>query len=159
MPGGRPSDYTTWKAKAICMRLAQGESLRSICKRDLYPSRHAVFTWLTQRPEFQDQYARARELQAEHFLDETVEIADDGRNDYIEQINKNTGESYDRFNSEHVQRSKLRIDTRHWMMERMAPKKFGSKQSVDHTSSDSSMTPKGTTIITEGDVKGIIDKI
>jgi hypothetical protein len=36
------------------------------------------------RPEFHDQYARAREAQAEHFVDEIALIADDGRNDFME---------------------------------------------------------------------------
>ena len=37
----------------------------------------------TQCPEFGKQYARARELQAEHFVDELTDIADDGRNDFM----------------------------------------------------------------------------
>ena len=31
------------------------------------------------------------------------------------------------FDNEHVQRSKLRIDSRKWIMARMAPKKYGDK--------------------------------
>lgn len=140
-PVGRPSDYTVWKAKAICMRLTMGQSLRSICERSLYPSRHAVFRWLTNNEEFRDQYAQARELQQELYLDEMFEIADDSRNDYMEGLSKN-GESHEKFNAEHVQRSRLRIDTRKWVMERMATKKYGAKQTLDHQSSDNSMSPK-----------------
>jgi hypothetical protein len=34
-------------------------------------------------PEFNNQYARARELQTKHFVDEITDIADDGRNDFM----------------------------------------------------------------------------
>lgn len=139
MGAGRPSDYTIWKARAVCMRLTMGESLRKICARKGYPSRHAIFRWITSNPQFRDQYAQARELQQEVFYDEIFEIADDGGNDYIET------EQGAKLNSEHVQRSRLRIDTRKWVMERMAAKKYGAKQTLDHQSSDNSMSPKAYT--------------
>lgn len=133
MAGGRPSDYTIWKARAICMRLMDGESLRSICNRKYYPSRYAVMRWLQTNAEFRNQYTQAREMQQEYFYDEMFEIADDSSNDYIET------ENGPKANNELVNRSRLRIDTRKWAMERMAPKKYGAKQQLDHTSSDGSM--------------------
>lgn len=125
---GRPSDYTAWKAKAICMRLANGESLRSICKRKYYPSRYAVFRWLSSNSTFRNQYALAREQQAELFLDEMLEMAEEPLN---------TEDSNVR-----VQRDKLGIDTRKWVMERLSAQRYGTKQAIDHTSSDGSMSPK-----------------
>ena len=133
MAGGRPSDYTVWKDRAICMRLASGESLRSICKRKYYPSRFAVIRWLQCNESFRNHYAQAREMQAEYFIDDIIEIADDSENDTIETDNG------PRFNSEYVQRSRLRVDTRKWAMERMAPKRYGAKQEIDHKSTDGSM--------------------
>ena len=133
MGAGRPSDYTKWKALAICMRLAMGESLRQICKRKYYPSRYAVLRWLQVNDEFRNQYAQAREMQAEYYLDDIIEISDDSSRDVIET------ENGEKFNSEYVQRSRLRVDSRKWVMERMSPKKYGAKQQLDHTSSDSSM--------------------
>lgn len=134
--GGRPSDYTIWKARAVCMRLTLGESLRKICDRKGYPSRYAIFRWLSSIPEFRNQYAEARELQQELLYDELFEIADNSSQDYIET------EQGKKLDSEHVQRSRLRIDTRKWVMERMAAKRYGAKQQLDHVSSDKSMTPK-----------------
>lgn len=126
----RPSDYTVWKDRAICMRLACGESLRSICKRKYYPSRFAVIRWLQVNAEFRNHYVQAREMQAEYYIDDIIEIADDSSDDELED---------GKFNSEHVQRSRLRVDTRKWAMERMASKRYGPSQKVDHTSSDGSM--------------------
>lgn len=136
MAGGRPTKYKQSTAKAICLRLMCGESLKSICRRKLYPSHVTVLSWTMRHPQFLNQYVQARELQQELLYDELFEIADDSSLDY--------SESKDgiRLNSEHVTRSRLRIDTRKWVMERMAAKKYGAKQSIDHQSSDGSMTPK-----------------
>ncbi|USD64220.1 hypothetical protein [Vibrio sp. SCSIO 43136] len=136
---GRPSSYTVWKGRAICIRLMMGESLRSICDRKYYPSKMSVLRWLQSNEEFRAQYTQAREVQQELLLDEMFEIADDASNDYMERTGKD-GECVGyQINGEYVQRSRLRIDTRKWVMERMAPKKYGAKQQVEHSGSISSM--------------------
>jgi hypothetical protein len=115
-------------ADAICLKLAEGNSLRSICEADDMPAKSTVFLWLL-KPEhaaFLDQYTRARALQADALVDEMPDIADDGSNDYVTKTNGD-GSTTEVFDSEHVQRSRLRIDTRKWVAERMAPKKYGSK--------------------------------
>ena len=143
MAGGRPTKYRQSLARAICIRLMLGQSLNEICKRRAYPSKVTVFVWLQKHPEFVNQYRHAREVQQESHIDEIMEISDDGSNDWMERTGKD-GESIGwQLNGDHVQRSKLRVDTRKWVMERMAPKLYGSKQAVDHTSSDRSMTPTG----------------
>jgi hypothetical protein len=114
-----------------------GESLTSICKVKKYPSKPAVLRWLIRYDDFRTQYTQARELQQEIFLDEIVDIADDVDNDWVRSEGRD-----DQFNHEHVNRSRLRIDTRKWVMERMAPKKYSVKQQIDHLSSDGSMSPK-----------------
>jgi hypothetical protein len=82
--------------------------------------------WLAEHQEFRDQYARAREAQADYWAEEIVEIADDGTNDYVDRQNKD-GSTYETVNSEHINRSRLRVDTRKWLMARMAPKKYGDR--------------------------------
>lgn len=134
-PGGRPTKYRNSVARAICLRLMLGQSLRSICDRKLYPSKVTVLTWLQKHEEFLTQYTQAREIQQEHYLEEMFEIADDASNDWMQT------EHGEKLNNEHVNRSRLRIDTRKWAMERLAPKKYSAKQSIDHISSDQSMSP------------------
>ncbi len=58
--------------------------------------------------------------------DEITDIADDGSNDYIEQEQKN-GKIARVLDGEHVQRSRLRVDTRKWVLARMLPKIYGDK--------------------------------
>ena len=91
---GRPNSYTPWKAKAICMRMMEGESLRSICKRKYYPSRRTVLYWLASNTEFLRQYTQAREIQQELHHEEIFEIADDGSNDWYMKEGKKMAKNF-----------------------------------------------------------------
>lgn len=76
--------------------------------------------------EFADRYARAREAQADHIFEEILRIADDATNDMIDD-----GEGGKRLDTEHVQRSKLRIEARKWMAGKLRPKVYGDKIDVN----------------------------
>ncbi len=85
---GRPSLYTEALAAKICRRLAEGESLRTICGDKTMPAISTVMGWL---------------------FDEALEIADDASGDWT--ADKDGKKTLDH---EHVQRSRLRVDTRKW---------------------------------------------
>ena len=125
-PKGRPSDYSVQIAEIICSRIGDGESLRQICASPGMPGKSSIMRWLEANPEFRDQYARARELQAEHWADEIIEIADDGTNDYVTK-ERGDGSKFEAVDGEHINRSRLRVDTRKWLMARLAPKKYGDR--------------------------------
>lgn len=131
----RPSTFNQEMADDICDRLADGKSLRSICLADDMPVQSTVFKWLSQQPAFAEQYARARETQADTLFDEIQDIADDGSNDYITKKNAD-GSEYEAVNSEHIQRSRLRVDARKWMASKLQPKKYGDKQEIELTVTD-----------------------
>lgn len=129
--GGRPTIYSEELAQVICESLMVGMSLRKICELDGMPAISTVMQWLASGKDgFMEQYAHARQVQAEYLLDELIDIADDSADDY-EIVN---GE--ERLNQEHIQRAKLRIDTRKWNIEKLAPKKYGAKQQLEHTGSN-----------------------
>lgn len=127
---GRRSDFSQKTADTICDRLAEGESLRSICKREGMPAKGTVMRWLAQNKEFQDQYARAREAQADAIFDEILDIADDATNDWMLR-NSDEGDAY-QVNGEHIQRSRVRIDARKWMAGKLRPKVYGDKLDLNH---------------------------
>lgn len=120
----------------ICERIADGESLRSICSDADMPSNSAVMKWLAAKPAFVEQYARARAMQADAIFDEILDIADDGRNDWMEKRDEEGGNLGWKENGEAMQRSRLRIDARKWMAGKMAPKKYGDKVAIEHDVSD-----------------------
>lgn len=123
---GRPSEFSDEVADRICDALADGRSLRSICCDADMPSQATVFRWLGDERyhSFREQYARAREAQADALFDETLDIADDSANDWMER-RRQDGSVEEVFNSENVQRARLRIDTRKWLAGKLAPKKYG----------------------------------
>ena len=115
MPRGRPSIYSQELADRICERLASGESLRSICADDAMPDGKTVRNWLSDKPEFVLQYARAREDQAEAHADRIIEIADD------ESIDAN--------------HKRIMVDARKWVAAKLKPKRYGDKAEVEHSGS------------------------
>mgnify|MGYP000007485902 CR=1 FL=1 len=112
----------------------QGDSLRTICKRDGMPSITSVFRWLGDEANqaFRDQYAQAREVQADVLAEQTIDIADDSSGDETTDADGNP-----RFNAEYAARSRLRIDARKWFASKLAPKKYGDKSTVDVNVNDS----------------------
>lgn len=132
MTANHPNAFTEELGEAICARLSAGESLRAICRDQDMPSVTSVMRWLSADVKFREQYALAREAQAEYLVDEIIEIADDGTNDYMEKRNADGSLVGWTENGEHIQRSRLRVDTRKWAASKMAPKKYGDKQVHEH---------------------------
>jgi hypothetical protein len=125
MSAGRPTDYCQETAAILCTKLVEGKSLRSICLDPDMPSISTVFLWLGKHAEFMKQYDMARDSQADTLADEMLDIADDGSNDWMERSQQRGG-GYE-LNGEHVQRSRLRLDTRKWIASKLKPKRYGEK--------------------------------
>jgi hypothetical protein len=132
---GRPSTYTAKVADTICERIADGESLRSICRDESMPDKATVFRWLDSKPEFRDQYARAREEQADTLADEIVTIADEECT-MVRAAKHPTAAKDDEaelevvFDSTAVARNKLRVDARKWVAAKLKPKVYGNAVTV-----------------------------
>ena len=129
---GRPSIYSEALAIKICTRLGLGESLRKICLDEDMPSLRSVMGWLTTKPDFLQQYTRAREIQAETQFDELIDIVDQPPE--LSHITDKNGELVEvKFDSSYVAWMKLRVDTRKWTAARMAPKKYGEQKQAEAT--------------------------
>lgn len=126
---GRPTKYTPRLVDRICARLAMGESLRSVCRDEKMPNITTIFEWLRKYEDFSNQYARAKQESADYMAEELLDIADNGANDYMERENK-LGDKVTVVDKEHIMRSRLRVDTRKWLMSKMKPKKYGDKLDV-----------------------------
>ncbi len=131
LPHGRPSAYTEELADKICNLIVQGMSCNKISQLDDMPAKSVIYFWLSQHQSFLDKYTRALEIRSLTFLDEMADIADDGENDYYDKAGK-SGETIRVFDSEHVQRSRLRVDTRIKLLEKLQPRKYGAKVDLNH---------------------------
>ncbi len=126
---GRPSTYTPELGAEICDLIAEGYTLRQIGEREGMPWKSTVNKWRTLYPDFEAMYARAKAMQADHMAEEIIEIADDGSNDWMTREQENGGTTTV-LDHEHVQRSKLRVDARKWVMAKMAPRKYGDQVAI-----------------------------
>lgn len=129
---GRPTIYTEELGLEICARIACGETVRSIGSDPAMPEDRTIFRWAVDESHpFCQQYALARKVQAEGFVDEIKEIVDNGSNDWMVKYEKETGESVYVVNGEAIQRSRLRFQARQWLASKFLPKVYGEKQTVD----------------------------
>ena len=106
----------------ICDLIINGKSLRTALKIiDNSISGSTFFEWIRSDGEKSKQYARATEERAELMFEDMFDIADDSTDDFVKT------EGGGKLNSENIQRSKLRVDTRRWALSKMQPKKYGDK--------------------------------
>ena len=118
-------EYDPVLAEAILERLADGDSLMSICRDEGMPDERSVRRWARNHGEFGDQYAIARRLGYEKRADELLAIADDASADWID-----TDDGHRVLNGAHVNRARLMIDTRKWLLSKMLPKVYGDHLTV-----------------------------
>jgi hypothetical protein len=104
----RPSSFSQQMADDICRRLADGESLRQICRDDHMPDRATVFRWLDANEGFATEYARARERQGDHMDDLILEAAE-------------------ACTSENAQAVRVKILAYQWRASKLRPRVYGEK--------------------------------
>lgn len=103
------------KVDLICALLVEGKTLTSICSSvEEMPKKSTFLDWIRESKEFADQYARARELQADHFAEEIIDIADTEPDPQV---------------------ARVRMDARKWHASKTAPKKYGDKIMQEHSGS------------------------
>lgn len=142
---------------AICERIANGESLRAICAEDGMPRQATVFRWLAADKQSEgllcEQYARAREAQADALFDQVLEIADTpligqkrkilanqevgpegelGEDTIVRVVEITEGDM--------IEHRRLQVDARKWMAGKLRPKVYGDKLNLEHEG-EVKMTP------------------
>ena len=119
---GRKTEYDPAIAAEICTRISCGESLRQICMEERMPVHSTVYLWLLQNKQFSDNYAKAREEQADTLADEIQAIADEPPAEIVDD------KGVSRTDSGWVTWQKNRIDARKWVASKLKPKKYGDRQ-------------------------------
>lgn len=113
---GRKGAYTDALGRRICEYLADGETLISVCRRDdIQVSERTVRTWAADPDHpFSPNYARAREIGYHRLADQIIEIADNVT-------------ITDTLDPATVQRDRLRVEARKWLLSKALPKIYGDK--------------------------------
>lgn len=149
---GRPSAYTPELAAEICLRMSEGDSLRKICRDESMPSISMVMRWAQSNEAFREQYTRAREDLLEHWAEDILEISDESSKDFVQVAEGE--ETVERVDHEHIARSKLRVDSRKWLLSKLAPKKYGERLATELSGPGGGPIPVKATL----DVSGLSDE-
>lgn len=119
---GRPELYTPEVADEVCDRLADGQSLRAICKYAIidgqrvertgetwFPAPATVCLWMEENTHgFSERYARVRLIGYDQMALQTLEIADETT---VEEVSK----------------ARLRVDARKWFLSKVDPLRYGDR--------------------------------
>jgi DNA-binding transcriptional regulator YdaS (Cro superfamily) len=115
----RHRPYDPAVMRVIRERIADGPSLRAVVK-ELGVSRSAVNAWILDSADAADQYARARELQADARFDRITDLADWA----IERAL--TGD----VTQEQIAMLRVAIDAEKWATSKLRPKVYGDKLDI-----------------------------
>jgi len=131
--GGRPSKFTQAILDELCERLSKGEPLAVICRDAHMPDPSTVWDWRQRDEAVSQAIARAREDGEDSIAADCLLIADDASGDY------RLGEKGVLADTDHIQRSKLRIETRLKLLAKWNPKKWGER--LQHANDPESPMP------------------
>lgn len=112
---------------SVLLEIEKWRPVRQILQDEWMPSWPTFYIWLANDEEKTKRYARACDVRAETIFDEMLEIADDNSKDI--KVDKDGNEIV---NQDNIQRARLKIDARKWVLGKLNPKKFGDK--LDMTS-------------------------
>lgn len=122
-----PTKRTPEVEAEILRRLSSGEPLTWICRDEGMPSATTWRVWCREDEGLGIAHARARDDGFDAIAEQCIEIAEDGTNDYM------LTQHGPQLNAEHVQRSKLRVETRLKLLAKWDPKRYGDKLQQEHT--------------------------
>lgn len=112
----KPPKYNKELSDYICARVATStHGLRRLCAEDdQLPSATTIDYWRYIYPEFEEAYDKAKVRQAKLLAEQTLELADESRDD-----------------PDAINAIKLQIDTRRWLAGKLQPRKFGERTTVE----------------------------
>jgi len=125
--------YSPAVGKAVCKMIVKGVPVIKIGQRPLMPSESSIYAWAkTPGHPFGESFARAREVAVRRMADEMLVIADNSAGDagYKE---ARDGSPLLVVNREVIERSRLRIETRKWLLSKLLPAEFSEKVAIDHS--------------------------
>jgi hypothetical protein len=126
---GRPTTYSIEIAAEICALLGDNMKLHDICRETRFPSAATVYRWLIEYPDFRKAYDCALQAKFDARSEEIIAIADDASRDFIQEPDAE-GILTVRPNKELLERTKLRIETRKWQMQKELPHKYADTQPI-----------------------------
>lgn len=137
---GRPPLYKAEIADYIIEKLCEGVSIRKICLEKGMPNSDTLYNWINKYPEFAERYRKAKAEYAEAMAEKLLDIADEAT-------------------PEMVAVAKLRVETRKWILARLAPKKYGDRTQIELTGDADAPVQINMTAKTDQELNDAIKKL
>lgn len=119
---GRPTTFDQAISEAIFEQVVDGKNLTEICRQESMPHKATVYRWLSQNEDFRREYALAVDIRADTFAEGLYHVAETA-------------------SPEDTARARLMVDTRKWLLAKMAPRKYGDKITNEHSGPDGGAIP------------------
>lgn len=121
--------YTDEVYDSVLDLVAQGMPVKTVCAMEGMPHFTAIYQKCRAEPEFKAKLRDAQEWQARYWLEDVASKLADIRDGNIE-----------------AKSATAWINATKMVVEKMAPREYGVKTAIDHSSTDGSMSPKGASL-------------
>lgn len=146
-------DQTLWTE--MLADIASGAPTRRVIREKGVTGR-TFYGTIDANPELAERYTRAKQGGLDALADEIIELADESR------IGKKTKETKDGTFDEYgdmVERSRLQIESRKWLLAKLAPKKYGDKVQQEVTGADGGPIQQETKLVCDDQMAALAEKI
>jgi hypothetical protein len=130
LPADAGAETSTARARALSIvfkRIARGDSVIAVCKGgNGAPGFSTFWDWIAEDKQQLALYEAAMVMRAHVFAEQLTAMADDSTGDYVTRVDKD-GNEYTVINPDNIQRSKLMVNTRQWIVSKLIPRKYGDK--------------------------------
>ncbi len=135
---GPVTAYSEIVADRILERISKGEPLTSVCKDSGMPTASTVAEWYVYpdelaRPGFAARFARAERIGLHIMAEDMLNIADDSGKDTVTKIFR--GKRVKVIDQEHINRDRLRVQTRQFILSKKLKEVYGDNVKHEHTGS------------------------
>ena len=113
-PNKPPVHFSQKLFDEMMVEVMEGRTIREICSGAQRPSMDGFYGWVARDAKLAEQYARARE------------VSSDGFEADILSLSRQT-------NPDNATANKAQFEMLRWIMARRAPKRYGDKQTLEHT--------------------------
>ena len=151
--GAKPFFWTQELEDDICLKVSTNSiGLEQLCKNNSHwPQVNLIYERRIKSKIFGDNFARAKSIQVDVHIEETLKISDYKYEDYVQGEHGFVG------NNAAINRARLQIDTRKFYISKLAPKIYGDKMQV--TQAPISLESIDFETLSEDQINSFIERI
>lgn len=139
----------------ILREIAEGRSVSRILREDKGLCSYSIWCgWVAESDKLKDRVERAREDGATRYVEEIIEISDQGNADPYIAYRDDGKTPYAKIDGDCIQRAKLRVYAREKYAAMIAPRRYGQK--LDVTSDGKALPTPQTAVLVDNRVNALV---